>query len=98
MHFIVHWEFQPVAASRAAIDAELGAIIAKYSWVRPLTNFYVINVPSSESYQAATKLFNDVPKKYPGQIFLIVSPPMTGGTYSGYLPSNLWAELNLRSN
>lgn len=30
-------------------------------------------------------------------IYLIMTPPMTGGKYAGFLPSNLWPELNAKT-
>ena len=105
MHFVVHWEYQPSPGLAPAglsaaetIQHEFEAVLKPYSWVRPLTNFFVVNVPTLAVYQTVASALNAIPKKYPNQVFLIISPPMVGGLYQGFLPQTLWTELNIRSN
>jgi len=97
MHFIVHWEFPRPDPINVVIESELAGVLLPYSWARPLTNFFVVNVVSSEQYTALSGALQFVANKYPANILLIISPPMSGGRYSGMLPPNLWTELNIRS-
>jgi hypothetical protein len=97
MHFVVHWGPQTGNNVGAAAQADLRKVLAPYSWVQPITNFYIVNVVSSAQYQQVATALNTTAQKYPTQVHLIISPPMTAGTYTGFLPENLWAEINKRS-
>lgn len=97
MHFVVHWEFPRADVVNTTIEAELQVALRPYSWVRPMTNFYVVNVPSSDQYNALAGALQHIATKYSANVHLIISPPMSGGRYTGVLPQNLWAELNSRS-
>lgn len=97
MHFIVHWGPQSGNAVPAAPQNDLLQILKPYSWVRPLPNFYVVHVDTSDQYQWVSNGLNQAAQKYPNQIHLIVSPPMTAGTYTGFLPQNLWPQINERA-
>lgn len=96
MHFVAHWEF--VGTTRASvIEAELRGALSIYSWVRPLTNFYIIHVQSSEQYQSIVNVLLAIGRKYPSELHFLVTPPMAGGSYSGQVLPNFWPEINSRA-
>lgn len=78
------------------IGSELQGVLAPYSWARPMTNFYVVQVNSSDQYTTIANGLFTVARKYPAAVYLIVSPIMAGGNYTGQLPQNMWPELNKR--
>src|SRR5580658_8521269 len=76
------------------LDAEMRGVLAPYSWVMPLPNLFVVHVADSQQVQQITGGLVGVATRHPDRIYLLISPPMSGGQYSGRLPNNLWAEIN----
>ena len=98
MHFIVHWAAAPGKLVAPVTASAFQEALKPYSWVRPLPDFYVVSVPTSEQYQRIAEALRGIAERQQVQTtYLLVSPPMTGGRYSGFLPQNLWPELNARS-
>jgi hypothetical protein len=98
MHFMVTWRYQsPDSAARSKVSSEITALLSKYSWVRPIEDTYVINVPDQAQYNLILNGLIAITNANPNVAHLLVSPPMTGGQYGGYIPGNYWKEINARS-
>ena len=99
MHVALGWSIPvpPDGARWQQINDQLKAVIQNYSWVRPLPTFYVIKVASLEDRDAVVNGLIAVIKTLSEQVHFIASPPMVGGSYAGWLPSNLWTEINQRT-
>jgi hypothetical protein len=91
----------PLAAAfgddTSVLDAEMRGVLAPYSWVMPLPNFFVVQVADSQQVQQITNGLVGVATKHQDRIYVLISPPMSGGRYVGRLPNNLWPEINSRS-
>lgn len=97
MHLLAHWHFPTATQNEKVINDALAAALKPYSWVRPLPNCYVIKVQSSAEYTTVWNALTAVCNRWSAEVYLIVTPPMTGGRYVGHLPGTLWPELNSRS-
>ena len=68
-----------------------------YSWVRPLSTFYVVKVSSSDHRDQLIDQLVSVAKANTEKIHFVASPAMTGGGYNGWLPKDLWDKINQRT-
>jgi hypothetical protein len=98
MHFMATWRYQSQdVAARNKVNSEITTLLSPYSWVRPLEDTYVINVPDQAQYNLILTRLLAIMNANPNVVHLLISPPMTGGQYGGYLPSNYWKDINARS-
>ncbi len=96
MHFIVAWRFN-VPDSGGLIGQELSAVLKPYSWVRPLTDFYIVESTQDGQYRKIIDDLTAVARRHADAFYFMVSPPMNGGRYEGWLKADLWPEINKRS-
>lgn len=96
MHFIVSWDINASGAERGVLNAQLKKCIENYSWVRPLSTFYVVRVSAPQEWQEITKDLIKVAEDSSIRIHLVIGPLMSGGRYGGYLPKDFWPELEER--
>lgn len=92
MHFIVSWDI-PNTASRLSQEERLVQCFAQHPYVKPLTTFYIVQVPDDAAFQAVRLALNAAGQQIP-QARLVCSPLMVGGRYSGLLLLEEWANLN----
>jgi hypothetical protein len=97
MHFIVSWDISVSQPQWNTINDDLKAQLSGYSWVKPLTTLFVVKVNSVEGYNLILQNLQQITKKYPNTISLILSPLMNGGIYNGILSQELWNAINERS-
>lgn len=96
MHFIVSWDIHGTGETWNHINSRLLLVLSPYNPVRPVNTFYVMR---GDEYQRRTVIngLQDVARSALVTTHVIVSPLMSGGAYDGFLPANLWAELNARA-
>lgn len=94
MHAVVSWDINEEGALRESISKELEEAIKEYSPIRPLTTFYVVKIDDQVSWNALVLALQTVAQKYSGKVLFVISPLMAGGNYNGWLPLNVWTELN----
>lgn len=98
MHFVVSYDITNRANNnRAEWEERIREVIQTYSWVRPLTTFFVIQVADAYHRQIIVDGLTRVSNAALGDIHFVATPLMAGGLYGGVLPGNLWPELNARS-
>ncbi len=97
MHFIVSWDIKAVGDLIKPVEDGLKGRLEGYSWVRPLPNFYVVRVANKAEYDAVLGKLVEFAKEHPKALHFIVSPLMSGGSYNGWLPSDLWPKLREHS-
>ena len=97
MHIVISWDIHAKGARWDEINDEMKECLSGYSWVKPLTTFYVVQVSGNEDRTRLKKALVDVCRNYPKMINLIVSPTMQGGSYGGWLPKSLWPKLRKRT-
>jgi hypothetical protein len=91
MHVLIGWE--AVGTARAALRACLDG----HSWVRVLPDQYVVRVASAEAAEALCEAMKAVCRENPGGARFIMTPPMSGGAYAGWLPQSKWPMIRRRT-
>ncbi len=96
-HVLVAWEVSADSAERnAELRAALKGALKGRSWVRVLTDVHVVKVSSVEARATLKDALLEVAKAE-GDIHIIVTPLMVGGSYSGWLPKRLWPKVRERT-
>ena len=97
MHVALSWDISASGDRWTKINDAMKEPIKGYSWVRPLTTFYVVKVQSTQDRDSLVDRLISVAKTFPEKIHFVISPVMTGGGYSGWLPKELWELINQRT-
>ena len=98
MHIVVSWDIKTAKPKWDEIDEKLKKCLEGYSWVRPLTTFYVVKTNAEADRTIIKDRLVAVAKGDSATVHIVVSPSMSGGRYDGYLPSDAWEKLNKRSD
>jgi len=96
MHMIVAWDIA-VCPERDDIDDALRKCFARWSWVRPLTTFYLIKLKEADDRQNIRASLVDVAKRHPKEVSLLISPAIKGGGYAGWLKRSAWDKIRKRT-
>lgn len=97
MHFIVSWDIQSEDKEWDEINAQLQECLEDYSWVRPLSTFYIVRVRSQEEWEWIKEDLQEVADSSTATIRFILSPLMYGGQYDGWLPKTAWPKIRKRT-
>ena len=97
MHFIVSWDIQAEDGKWDEINAQLKECIEDYSWVRPLSTFYIVRVSGPQEWQEIRDALVRVAESSTNRIHFVIGPLMCGGQYDGYLPKDIWPEIEKRT-
>jgi hypothetical protein len=98
MHFILTYDIHSSGNPRTIIENQISEVISQYSWVKPLTTTFVINVPSQTEWDVIFNSITNISQQNPNTLNFLMSPLMSGGRYNGMLNENLWTEINNRTN
>jgi len=98
MHVVVSWDISTGKPRWDEINERLKEGLSGYSWVRPLTTFYVVRIGSEADRAILRDRLVAVARSVAETVYIVVSPAMAGGRYDGYLPKDTWPELNERSD
>jgi hypothetical protein len=96
MHLLVTWQVRTIS-KQATLETALEGAIKPYSWVKPMSNAYVVHVTTTAEYDSVTSALIDVARSNQDDIWIVITPPMNGGRYTGWLPRNYWDEVNSRA-
>lgn len=97
MHVVISWDISNKLRWEELND-RLKSCIASHSWVKPLSTLYVVRVASLQDRDLIMQRLIDVAKQNPNDINILCTPVMSGGSYHGWLPQNMWSEILLRTN
>ncbi|MFY0483470.1 hypothetical protein ACI6PS_12775 [Flavobacterium sp. PLA-1-15] len=93
MHFIVSWDIPATIPNRETFENQLRECFRQFRFVKPLTTFYIIEVPSQIEYNNIISALSTLGRTQPGFRF-VVSPIMNGGRYNGLLQNDEWTLIN----
>lgn len=97
MHVTVSWDISATGNRWNEINNLMKGALKGYSWVRPLKTLYVVKVDSAEERIELKDALVEVIKSVSETVHLIITPPMEGGNYTGWLPKSLWEKINQRA-
>ena len=98
MHIVISWDIKTSQPHWGTIDTKMQEGLSGYSWVRPLSTFYVVKTVSEQDRAIIRDRLLKVAKSASKTVHFILSPTMSGGRYDGYLPNDSWEKLNERSD
>ena len=98
MHIVISWEITAEGERLDEIKEALRANLKGYSWVKPLSNFFIVKVEGADERSTIIDALNSVAKETPETVHIIVSPLMSGGRYNGWLPKRLWPKIRKRTD
>ena len=97
MHTIISWDIKAEGDEWEALNTSLRNCLDGYSWVKPLTTFYVVQLDDASERQELKDCLTEVCRANPKKINLIIAPAMEGGSYGGWLPKTLWPKIKQRT-
>jgi hypothetical protein len=97
MHIIISWDISTKDKRWEEINEELKEALSSYSWVRPLSTFYVVRIVSEADRKTIRDRLVKVARSVSETVHIILSPMMSGGQYDGFLPKDMWEKLSERS-
>ena len=98
MHVAISWDISSSGERWTEINNRMKEAIQPYSWARPLSTFYVVQLNKNTDRQTIHTELLKVAKSEPESIHFVVSPVMSSGKYNGYLPEDMWAKINKRTD
>lgn len=98
MHFILTYDIHASGDSRTRIEEGINQIIKQYSWVKPLTTTFIIQVNGQIEWNNIHQSLTTLAQNNQGTVNYIMTPLMQGGRYDGWLNQDLWNEINKRTN
>lgn len=99
MHIIISWDIKNCEKDEwNELNEKLRECIDDYSWVKPLTTFYIIKLNSEGERKTIRESIVNVCKANKGKLNVVISPVICEGTYSGWLPHSMWDLIKERTN
>jgi hypothetical protein len=96
-HVLVAWEIKGATDERnKQLRTALKEQLKGYSWVRVLQDVHIVKIDSVEDRLLLKERLAGV-ARVEGNVNLILTPLMVGGTYSGWLPRQLWPKIRQRT-
>ena len=91
MHIIISWDIKNCENDEwNELNEKLRECINDYSWVKPLTTFYIVKLDSEKERKSIRENIVKICKVNKGKINIVISPVIYNGGYSGWLPHSMW--------
>jgi len=98
MHIAVTWDISASGDRWNKINDQVREALKPYSWARPLSTFYVVRVAGEADRSAIQSALVSIAKSVTESVNFVVSPIMSSGRYDGYLPTDMWKNINERTD
>jgi len=96
MHLAVFWQVAVSGEQAAAVEESLRDALKGYSWVNPLSSYYVVQVGGESDRQLIRERLVTFAKANPRAATFLITPVMKGN-YTGWLPGSAWPKLRERT-
>jgi hypothetical protein len=97
MHALVSWDIKSEGDEWNRINEAMRECLRGYSWVKPLSTFYIVQIDDATDRADLKDDLVSVCKQNPGKVHFVISPALTGDSYSGWLPKTLWPKIKQRT-
>lgn len=97
LHIATSWDIAATGDRWKALNEQMLEVLKPYSWVRPLSTFYIVQIHTESARGNIQSALEAVAKAAPERIHFLISPAMQGGRYDGYLPRDTWSQINSRT-
>jgi hypothetical protein len=74
MHFVVSWDIKSQGTRWTEINNAMKEGLGGYSWVNPLTLFYIVEVHYEHDWDLINNNLFSVAERFPGEVNFIMSP------------------------
>ena len=98
MHISVTWDISAKGESWNSLNDKMRDALKPYSWVRPLSTFYIIKISGEHDRTRIKESMENIASSGTVKIHFLLSPIMSSGRYYGYLPKDMWDNINERTN
>ncbi|WP_422450692.1 MULTISPECIES: hypothetical protein [unclassified Endozoicomonas] len=99
MHLAISWDISAQNPQWDQLNNQMLAVLSPYSWVRPLSTFYVVRVNGEvDRHNIFNGLTAVAQSSTMNQINFLISPLMSAGRYDGFLPQDAWVNINERTS
>ena len=98
VHVAISWDISAQGERWTAINDQMKGALGQRSWVKPLTTYYVVRVAGEGDRHAIQNDLLAVAQSVTERVHFVISPTMASGRYDGYLPHDMWAKLNVRTD
>lgn len=95
MHCVVVWQI--IGAPGAAVpvvDADLQSALVGFAFVPCMSGVYVVHGLTPGGYAELVQRLTATASQRPAVVRVLVSPPIHGGVYQGWLSQDRWNMLN----
>jgi hypothetical protein len=96
MHLAVLWEVRVSGEQAAAVEQSLRDALKGYSWVNPLSSYYVVQVGGESDRQLIRERLLTFARANSGVVRFLITPLMKGN-YTGWLQGSAWPKLRERT-
>ncbi len=97
MHIAVTWDISASGEIWSSINERMRDVLKPYSWARPLSTFYVVKVNGEYDRTAIREGLTAIASSSSSTVHFVVTPLMSSGSYDGYLPKDMWDNINERT-
>lgn len=94
MNFVLTYDLKLEGQQRKNIEDRIDLVLQSYRYSKALPTFYVIHVDSFAQWEQILAGLTVIARELSGSFYFIMSPPVSGGRYNGYLPTTLWNTIN----
>jgi hypothetical protein len=99
MHVVVAWHVRVESQQAGAeLTAAIEAILAEHASVPVLPALHIVPVRTPDARTPLRMALVALARSRPGDVNLVVSPVIEGGTYAGWLPKSLWPQINAKTD
>lgn len=94
MNFVLTYDLKLTGQERTSIETRIDNVLKPYKYAKNLSTFYVIHIDSYTQWDQILVSMTNIAKDLVGKFHFIMSPPVNGGRYNGYLPYKSWETIN----
>ena len=97
MHFMVSWDIRGAGNNWTTVADQLTNQLGTYLEVDPLSTVYIVKTSSESGRSAILTKLEKMAESYKQSsnitVWILASPLISGGSYSGWLPQDWWPKI-----
>lgn len=94
MNFVLTYDLNLEGQERKDIEDRITQVLEPYRHTKQLSTFYVLHIESYTQWEQILEGLTIIAKGLTGKFYFIMSPPVSGGRYNGYMPKASWSDIN----
>ncbi len=94
MNFVMTYDLKLEGQERKDCEERIEMVLESYKYTKQLTTFFVVHIESYNQWDQILAGLSAIAKEVSGKFYFIMSPPVSGGRYNGYMPKASWNDIN----